>query len=216
MPRRSSSTARRWLACPRASYTSFSAISSSTCPWSSPAPSIRRGRRGACFESICSRCVRSLGEHLSTFQRVKATPFNHKTIDEFHAKKGRGVGMWGDHVLLMTARGAKSGEAITTPLVCGREGDNYIVVGSKGGAPTHPTWLGNIKANPDVEVEVANDTGTETFKARARVVESRQERDRLYKEMTKIWPAFADYQARTERLIPVIVLERQRGEEPKA
>jgi len=97
-----------------------------------------------------------------------------------------------------------------------REGDNYIVVGSKGGAPTHPTWLGNIKANPDVEVEVANDTGTETFKARARVVESRQERDRLYKEMTKIWPAFADYQARTERLIPVIVLERQRGEEPKA
>ena len=147
---------------------------------------------------------------------MKATPFNHKTIDEFHAKKGRGVGMWGDHVLLMTARGAKSGEAITTPLVCGREGDNYIVVGSKGGAPTHPTWLGNIKANPDVEVEVANDTGTETFKARARVVESGQERDRLYKEMTKIWPAFADYQTRTERLIPVIVLERQRGQEATA
>src|ERR1700736_4293749 len=175
MPRRSSSTARRWLACPRASYTSFSAISSSTCPWSSPAPSIRRGRRGACFESICSRCVRSLGEHLSTFQRVKATPFNHKTIDEFHAKKGRGVGMWGDHVLLMTARGAKSGDEICTPLVYGRDGEDYVIVASKGGAPSHPSWFGNIKANPEVDVEVANDGGTEKVKDRARGVDHRPE-----------------------------------------
>jgi deazaflavin-dependent oxidoreductase (nitroreductase family) len=140
---------------------------------------------------------------------VKATLFNQKTIAEFHAKKGRGVGMWGDHVLLMTAKGAKSGEAITTPLVYGREGDDYIIVASKGGAPQHPTWFGNIKANPEVEVEVANNHGTETFTARAHVVESRPERDRLYKEMSKIWPSFADYQTRTERLIPVVVLERQ-------
>jgi deazaflavin-dependent oxidoreductase (nitroreductase family) len=142
-------------------------------------------------------------------QPVKATPFNQKTIAEFHDKQGRGVGMWGDHVLLMTAKGAKSGDAITTPLVYGREGDEYIIVASKGGAPTHPTWFGNIKANPEVEVEVADDHGTETFRARARVVDSRAERDRLYKEMSKIWPAFLDYQTRTERLIPVIILERQ-------
>jgi deazaflavin-dependent oxidoreductase (nitroreductase family) len=140
---------------------------------------------------------------------VKATPFNQKTIAEFRAKKGRAVGMWGDHVLLMTAKGAKSGEAITTPLVYGREGDDYIIVASKGGAPQHPTWFGNIKANPEVEVEVANNDGTEKFKARANVVESRQVRDRLYKEMSKIWPSFAEYQARTDRLIPVVVLERQ-------
>ena len=89
---------------------------------------------------------------------MKATPFNQKTIAEFHDKKGRGVGMWGDHVLLMTAKGAKSGDAITTPLVYGREGDDYIVVASKGGAPKHPTWFGNITANPQVEVEVANAT----------------------------------------------------------
>lgn len=139
---------------------------------------------------------------------MKATPFNQKTIAEFHEKKGRAVGMWGDHVLLMTARGAKSGDAITTPLVYGREADDYIVVASKGGAPKHPTWFGNIKANPEVEVEVADGQGTEKFKARARVVESRKERDRLYQEMSKIWPSFADYQTRTDRLIPVIVLER--------
>ena len=139
---------------------------------------------------------------------MKATPFNQKTIAEFHAKNGRGVGMWGDHVLLMTAKGAKSGEAITTPLVYGREGNDYIIVASKGGAPKHPTWFGNITANPEVEVEVASNSSTETFKARARVVESRPERDRLYKEMAKIWPSFADYQKRTERQIPVVVLER--------
>jgi deazaflavin-dependent oxidoreductase (nitroreductase family) len=140
---------------------------------------------------------------------MKATPFNQKTIAEFHAKKGRGVGMWGDHVLLMTAKGAKSGEAITTPLVYGREGDDCIIVASKGGAPQHPTWFGNITANPEVEVEVANNNGTEKFKARAHVVESRQERDRLYKEMSKIWPSFAEYQTRTDRVIPVVVLKRQ-------
>jgi len=140
---------------------------------------------------------------------MKATPFNQKTIDEFHAKRGRGVGMWGDHVLLMTAKGAKSGESITTPLVYGREGNDYIVVASKGGAPNHPLWFGNITASPEVEVEVANDHGTEKVKARARVVDSRQERDRLYQEMTRIWPSFAEYQKRTERLIPVVVLERQ-------
>jgi deazaflavin-dependent oxidoreductase (nitroreductase family) len=139
---------------------------------------------------------------------VKATPYNQKTIEEFHAKMGRGVGPFGDHVVLMTAKGAKSGEAITTPLVFGRDGADYIVVGSKGGAPTHPTWFGNIQANPEVEVEVPIDGGTEKFKARAQVVEDRAEHDRLYAEMTKIWPAFADYQKRTDRLIPVVRLER--------
>jgi deazaflavin-dependent oxidoreductase (nitroreductase family) len=140
---------------------------------------------------------------------VTATSWNQKTIAEFHDKKGLGVGMWGDHVLLMTATGAKSGDPITTPLVYGRDRDDYVVVGSKGGAPTNPTWFANIKANPEVEVEVANAGGTETFKARARVVDDRAERDRLYEEMTKIWPAFADYQKRTERLIPVVRLERK-------
>ncbi len=140
---------------------------------------------------------------------MKATAWNQKTIAEFNAKQGRGVGMWGDHVLLMTARGAKSGDAITTPLVYGRDGDDYVIVASKGGAPKHPIWFGNIKSDPVVEVEVASPTGIEKFKARARVVDSREEHDRLYKEMCKIWLAFADYQRRTDRLIPIVILERQ-------
>jgi deazaflavin-dependent oxidoreductase (nitroreductase family) len=141
--------------------------------------------------------------------RVSATAWNRKTIDEFHAKQGLGVGMWGDSVLLMTAHGAKTGEAITTPLVYGRDGDDYVIVASKGGAPANPLWFGNLKANPEVEVEVANGHGgTEKFKARAHAVESREERDRLFRQMIKIWPSFADYETRTERLIPVVVLER--------
>jgi deazaflavin-dependent oxidoreductase (nitroreductase family) len=140
---------------------------------------------------------------------LKASPFNQKTIAEFHAKQGRGIAPWGDNVLLLTAHGAKSGEAITTPLVYGRDGDRYLVVASKGGAPKHPLWFGNIKANPEVDVEVANASGTERFKARAQVVESRAERDRLYEVMSRIWPAFKEYETRTDRLIPVIVLERQ-------
>jgi deazaflavin-dependent oxidoreductase (nitroreductase family) len=141
---------------------------------------------------------------------VKATPFNQKTIAEFEAKQGLGVGPWGDHVLLLTARGAKSGEAITTPLVYGRDGDHYVIVASKGGAPKHPAWFGNIQVNPDVEVEVASAQGTERFKARAKVVENRAERDRLfYDEMSRIWPAFKEYETRTDRLIPVVVLECQ-------
>lgn len=140
---------------------------------------------------------------------MKASDWNQRTIAEFHEKKGRRVGMWGDHVLLMTAKGAKSGDEICTPVVYGRDGEDYVIVASKGGAPTHPYWFGNIKANPEVDVEVANDHGTEKFKARARVVDNRAERDRLYEEMTKIWPSFKDYQTRTERLIPVIILERE-------
>jgi len=142
---------------------------------------------------------------------VKASPFNQKTIAEFHEKKGLGVGMWGDHVLLMTAKGAKSGDLITTPLVYGREENNCIIVASKGGAPTNPMWFGNLKANPEVEVEVAkvDGQGTERFKARAHVVENRQERDRLFAAMCKIWPSYADYEKRTERLIPVVILERR-------
>lgn len=140
---------------------------------------------------------------------MKASPFNQKTIAEFQAKQGRGVGMWGDNILLLTAHGAKSGEAITTPLVYGRDGDRYLIVASKGGAPKHPAWFGNIKANPEVDVEVASANGTERFRARAQVVESRAERDRLYELMSRIWPAFKDYETRTDRLIPVVVLERQ-------
>ena len=141
---------------------------------------------------------------------MAATEFNQKTIDEFHARDGRGVGSWGDNLLLMTSKAAKTARDITTPLVHRRRDDEYVVVASKGGAPDDPMWLANVVEHPVVVVEVAASTGTETFEARARVVASGQERDQLYAHMTEVWPAFADYETRTTRPIPVVVLNRLR------
>ncbi len=138
---------------------------------------------------------------------MAASAWNQKTIAEFNAKKGLGVGPWKDNLLLMTARGVKSGEHITTPLVYKKDRDRYIVIASKGGAPDHPKWLANIIADPEVEVEVATDGGTEKFKARARVIREGAERDRLYRSQATVWPDFLEYQKRTDRVIPVVVLE---------
>jgi deazaflavin-dependent oxidoreductase (nitroreductase family) len=137
-----------------------------------------------------------------------ATPFNQRTVDEFNAKEGRGVGPWRDNLLLMTSRGASSGREITIPLVYRRLGDGYVVVASKGGAPENPRWYHNIQVNPVVEVEVAGPNGPERFPAHARAAAEGPERDRLYAYMTEVWPAFADYQAKTTRTIPVVLLER--------
>ena len=89
------------------------------------------------------------------------------------------------------------------PVVYTRDGDRYIIVASKGGSPTHPAWYGNLVANPIVTVEV----GGETFKARAIVVEG-ADRDRLYAAHAAAYPQFNDYQERTSRVIPVVLLER--------
>jgi deazaflavin-dependent oxidoreductase (nitroreductase family) len=137
---------------------------------------------------------------------MTAIGWNQRTIDEFHAKKGRGVGPWRDNLLLMTAKGARSGEEITTPLVYRRLGDDYVVVASKGGAPQHPKWYGNINANPEVEIEVAGEDGVQHMRARARAVPSGEEHDRLYALMVELWPDFAEYQKKTSRTIPIVVL----------
>ncbi len=139
---------------------------------------------------------------------MTAIAWNEKTIEEFHAKKGLGVGPWRDNLLLLTAKGATSGQEITTPLVYRKDGDRYVVVASKGGAPQNPKWLHNLEANPIVAIEVAIDGGTETFKAKAKPLMSGSERDRLFEHLTEVWPSFRDYQQRTERTIPVVVLER--------
>jgi deazaflavin-dependent oxidoreductase (nitroreductase family) len=137
-----------------------------------------------------------------------ATEFNQKTIDEFHAKNGRDVGPWGDQVLLMTAKGATTGRDITTPVVHRRQDNDYVVVASKGGAPDNPKWFRNTQVNPIVEAEVAAGDGTERFTARARVAADGDEHDRLYAYMTEVWPGFADYAKKTDRTIPVVILER--------
>ena len=105
--------------------------------------------------------------------------------------------------LLLTTTGRRSGQPRTTPLIYGRDGDRYLVVASRGGAPQHPAWYENLTARPDVRVQVM----AERFAARARTA-SKAEKPARWKTMAAIWPAYADYQARAAREIPVVIIER--------
>lgn len=104
--------------------------------------------------------------------------------------------------LLLTTTGRKSGEKFIFPLFYGTTGNSYIIVASKGGAPDHPGWYKNLLANPVCEVQV----GTKTITARARTT-SGAERGALWQEALKFWPPYADYEKKTPREIPVVVLD---------
>jgi deazaflavin-dependent oxidoreductase (nitroreductase family) len=105
--------------------------------------------------------------------------------------------------LLLTTRGRTSGKLRRTALIYGRDGDSYLVVASKGGAPQHPSWYLNLVANPDVELQV----GAEKFSARARTA-TPEDKPRLWSLMTAIWPDYDDYQKKTDREIPLVILDR--------
>jgi deazaflavin-dependent oxidoreductase (nitroreductase family) len=109
----------------------------------------------------------------------------------------------GTHVLILTTTGRRSGEARRNPLIYGRHGDAYLVVGSKGGSQRPPAWYLNLQAQPQVEVQVLGDR----FRARARTATA-EERAALWPTMTAEWPAYDDYQTRTSREIPIVILER--------
>ena len=104
--------------------------------------------------------------------------------------------------LLLTTTGRKSGQKFLFPLFYGKTGNSYFIIASKGGAPEHPGWYKNILANPEVEVQV----GTKTVKARARTV-SGAERQKLWDDAIVWWPPYVDYQKKTQREIPVVVLD---------
>ena len=133
--------------------------------------------------------------------------WNDATILEFHAKAGKGIAGFGDRLLLLTTVGARSGKERISPVMYHRDGERYVVVASKGGAPDNPAWYLNLKANPVATVEVGAKTGTETFRVRAREVEGK-ERDRMYAERVAIAPGFGEYERQTSRKIPVMILER--------
>ena len=129
--------------------------------------------------------------------------FNASIIEEFRANAGKVGGPFeGASLLLLHTTGARSGAERVNPLVYSTDGDNLIVFASKGGAPTHPDWYHNVVAHPDVTAEV----GTETVALRARVAEA-AEREALWSRQKERMPNFADYEGRTSRQIPVIVLE---------
>jgi deazaflavin-dependent oxidoreductase (nitroreductase family) len=133
--------------------------------------------------------------------------WNEAIIQEFHAKHGKGVGHFGDRLVLLTTRGARSGEERTTPLMYHRDGERYVIVASKGGAPDNPGWYHNLKTHPVARVELGTGFGTETFEVRAHEAEG-EERERIWADRIAMAPAFQDYQRKTSRLIPVMILER--------
>lgn len=130
--------------------------------------------------------------------------FNQKLIEEFRAADGKVGGQFaGVPMLLLHSTGAKSGEARVNPVVYRADGDDLVVFATNGGAPTHPDWYHNLRANPRTLVEVDGDTVQVT----ARVAEG-AERDRLWSRQKQEYPGFAEYEEKTDREIPVIVLER--------
>jgi deazaflavin-dependent oxidoreductase (nitroreductase family) len=123
---------------------------------------------------------------------------NYVETDGENGHRWRGV-----TTLLLTTRGRKSGKLRRTALIYGQDGDQYLVVASQGGAAWHPNWYLNLDANPDVFLQV----GADKFPARARTA-TPEEKPKLWKIMTSIWPDYDQYQARCARDIPVVILER--------
>jgi deazaflavin-dependent oxidoreductase (nitroreductase family) len=130
--------------------------------------------------------------------------FNQLLIAEFRACGGALSGQFtGAPVLLLTTIGARSAKQVTVPVMYVRDGSGYVVIASKSGAPTNPAWYYNLVANPLARVEI----GTESFTVEAREVQG-QERDRLFEVAADNLPMFAEYQRRTARRIPVMLLKR--------
>jgi deazaflavin-dependent oxidoreductase (nitroreductase family) len=128
--------------------------------------------------------------------------FNAGVIEEFHAGEGKAGGMFeGKPLLLLHNVGAKSGTEFVTPLVYLAEGDDYVIFASKGGAPNNPGWYHNLKAGPNVSIEV----GTEKLDVTATEATG-GERDRLYEIQKEQQPQFSEYEQKSDRTIPVIVL----------
>ncbi len=128
--------------------------------------------------------------------------FNAQIIEEFRENGGKVGGMFdGTPLLLLTSKGVKSGQKRIAPLAYTRDGDRYVVIASRRGAPRHPDWYYNLKSDPNVTIEV----GSQSQQAVANE-ETGEERDRLYDQMANVMPGFAEYQRGTDRVIPLFTL----------
>jgi deazaflavin-dependent oxidoreductase (nitroreductase family) len=116
----------------------------------------------------------------------------------------RGYHWRGTTILLLSTKGRSSGQERTTPLIHRTDGDTWVVVASKGGAPEHPGWYQNLEADPQATIEVRD----ERIPVRASTATG-SERERLWRLMTEVWPAYDDYQQKTDREIPVVVFTRR-------
>jgi deazaflavin-dependent oxidoreductase (nitroreductase family) len=133
--------------------------------------------------------------------------FNEGIIAEFRANSGKVGGYFANTpLLLLNTIGAKSGQSRTNPLAYVPDGEHFVIIASKNGAPSNPDWYYNVQAQPIVTVEL----GDEQFQARATVIAEEPERDRLYAKMATRNPGFAEYEQKTTRKIPAVILERLR------
>ena len=134
-----------------------------------------------------------------------STLFGEEHVQRYRETDGAEGHLWreGSTVLLLTTTGRRTGEQSTTPLIYGLDGGNPVIVASKGGAPEHPGWYRNLVKTPAAEVQILG----ETFPVRARDAAG-AERERLWELMNGIWPHYSEYQEKTDREIPVVVLER--------
>jgi deazaflavin-dependent oxidoreductase (nitroreductase family) len=131
--------------------------------------------------------------------------WNAKIMKEFRENGGKVGGNFANaNMLILTTTGAKSGKPRTNPLVYLPDGDDMVIIASKGGAPENPAWYHNLRANPEATVEV----GTETVKVTAAEVTG-AEREELYARQAAVMPGFADYEKKTSRKIPVVRLKRR-------
>ena len=129
--------------------------------------------------------------------------FGQEHVRRYRETDGEVGYLWnGAPALLLTTTGRRTGNPTTTPLIFGRDGENVVLVASQGGAPEHPGWYRNLVKEPNVEVQIKR----EHIRGRARTAEG-EERERLWRLMAEIWPHYDTYQTRTEREIPVVVIE---------
>jgi len=132
------------------------------------------------------------------------TLFGKEHVDRYRETEGsEGYDWRGTTILLLDTVGRKSGNSYTHPLIYRDYGDDYLIVASKGGAPEPPDWFRNLEANPEVGVQIKG----ETFRARARVA-TPEEKPAMWAHMLEVWPDYAEYQTKTDREIPIVVLER--------
>lgn len=130
---------------------------------------------------------------------------NSGVIEEFRKNEGKVSGRFeGRPVLLITTTGAKSGQARTTPVMYLADGDRWLIFASKAGSPRNPDWYHNLVANPDVTIEV----GTEAIEANAAIADA-GERDTSYAKQVSLYPQFGEYEQKTTRKIPVVILTRK-------
>ncbi len=132
-------------------------------------------------------------------------PFGAEHVRLYQETDGETGHDWreGSTVLLLTTTGRRTGNESTTPLIYQLDGGNAVIVASKGGTPENPGWFENLAKSPEVGVQIKGDE----FRAHARVAEG-EERERLWELMNEIWPHYEEYQEKTDREIPVVVLER--------